>query len=109
MFGRKPKLTPLQARKQLLLVESEINRAQLAADWSALRDEAHACLVKGKSSISTVVSATAMTAAGLSIAGKVFSMAGGNKTGLISKVFGLAKIGTSLWLAYRQRPTTHSD
>jgi len=33
MSGKITNLTPLQARKQLLVVESELNRRQLVADW----------------------------------------------------------------------------
>ena len=39
MFGRPPALTPLQSRKQLLVAESELNRAQFKQDWEAARHE----------------------------------------------------------------------
>ncbi len=43
MFGKNPPLTPLQLRKQLLVAESDLNRAQLERECLALRLEAHAC------------------------------------------------------------------
>ena len=42
MFGKNPQLTPLQLRKQLLLAESELHRAQVEADCLALRREVQA-------------------------------------------------------------------
>jgi hypothetical protein len=39
MSGKNPQLTPLQLRKQLLLAESELNRAQLESECLALRLE----------------------------------------------------------------------
>ena len=39
MFGRPPALTALQMRKQLLVAESELNRAQFKEDWQAAREE----------------------------------------------------------------------
>jgi hypothetical protein len=38
MFGKKPLLNPLESRKQLLIAESELNRAQLVQEWQALAD-----------------------------------------------------------------------
>lgn len=42
MLGKNPKLRPLQLRKQLLLAESELNRAQLEQDCLAIRLEVQA-------------------------------------------------------------------
>ena len=35
-------MNPLASRKQLLVAESELNRAQLLQDWETLASEAHA-------------------------------------------------------------------
>jgi hypothetical protein len=35
-------MNPLKARKQILIAESELNRAQLVQDWRTMADEAHA-------------------------------------------------------------------
>jgi len=42
MFGKNPQMRPLQLRKQLLLAESELNRAQLEQDCLALQVEVQA-------------------------------------------------------------------
>lgn len=39
MSGEKPDLTSLESRKQLLLLESELNRVQLLEDLNGLRSE----------------------------------------------------------------------
>ena len=41
MFGKNSRMTPLELRKQLLIAESELNRAQLAEDMSALYADVH--------------------------------------------------------------------
>ena len=40
MHGKRPRLKPLEARKQLLLAESELNRARLLQVWNRLKNEA---------------------------------------------------------------------
>jgi len=64
MFGKISHLSPLAARKQLLIVESELNRAQLAQEWRTLADEAHALADQAKT-IRSMASATATLVAGL--------------------------------------------
>jgi hypothetical protein len=39
MFGKETRLSPIEARKQLLIAESEINRLRLLEEWQALSDE----------------------------------------------------------------------
>jgi predicted ATPase len=45
MFGKESPLSPLELRKQLLIAESELNRAQLSEEWRTMahgvRDLAH--------------------------------------------------------------------
>jgi hypothetical protein len=45
MSGKEPRVSPLQWRRQLLIAESELNRAQLSEEWQtmthALGDLAH--------------------------------------------------------------------
>jgi len=48
MSGRNPRLNPLESRKQLLLAESELNRAQLVGEWQTLSGEAHALADQAK-------------------------------------------------------------
>ncbi len=41
-------MNPLESRKQLLIAESELNRAQLAEDWRTLAGEVHVLTQKAK-------------------------------------------------------------
>jgi hypothetical protein len=64
MSGKNPRLNPLASRKQLLIAESELNRAQLVQDWQAVADEAQAVADRART-LGSVVSTTASLVAGL--------------------------------------------
>ena len=60
MFGKNPQLSPLQLRKQLLLAESELSRAQLEQDCLAIQVEVriytrHLRTVGGVAAITTAL------------------------------------------------------
>jgi hypothetical protein len=57
-------MKPLESRKQLLIAESELNRAQLVQEWHAMADEARS-LVHQARTISSFASAAATLVAGL--------------------------------------------
>jgi hypothetical protein len=57
-------MKPLAQQKQLLILESELNRAQLAQEWGAVTAEARALTSRAKI-ISSLVSATATLVAGV--------------------------------------------
>ena len=44
MFGKSPRLNPLESRKQLLIAESELNRVRMVADMTAVKSDAHALI-----------------------------------------------------------------
>ena len=60
MSGKSPRLNPLESRKQLLIAESELNRAQLIADLTALTAEVRTFARRAKSLGSIAASATAL-------------------------------------------------
>lgn len=53
MPGSKSPLTALQARKELLLLESELNRAQLCRDYAAIHQQATNLLHSGQTLITS--------------------------------------------------------
>ena len=57
-------MNSLQSRKQLLIAESEINRAQLVQDWKSMAKEAH-LLADEMHTVRSVASAAASLIAGL--------------------------------------------
>ena len=58
MFGKKSHVTPLELRKQLLIAESELNRAQLVQDWQAVADGVRSAADQART-LSSVASAAA--------------------------------------------------
>lgn len=42
MFGKSSRIDRLAARKQMLIAESELNRAHLMQDWQVMTSELHA-------------------------------------------------------------------
>jgi hypothetical protein len=62
MFGKKSHVTPLELRKQLLLAESELNRAQLVGDMAALTAGVRTLTDRAKSFGSIAPSAAVLVA-----------------------------------------------
>jgi hypothetical protein len=103
MSGKKSQLTPLETRKQLLLVESELNRAQLLNELQALKNEIHR-LKHQVCEMGSVASAAAKVANTFSAIGQAFSHSNENEEGKSSWIAMLlngAKAGTSLWRLFR--------
>ena len=69
MPGKNPCLNPLASRKQLLIAESELNRAQLVQEWRAISGEVHALAIRART-ISSIVSVGASLVAGLAAASR---------------------------------------
>jgi len=95
-------LTPLETRKQLLLVESELNRVHLLNEVHDFKNEIHH-LQQQMQAISSMASAAAKLAATFSTVGRAFSHRdeGGNKTSWISTLLDGVQTGTSVWLLLR--------
>ena len=58
-------MKPLESRKQLLIAESELNRAQLVQEWRTVRGEVHA-LTEQARTVRSIASAVAALVAGIS-------------------------------------------
>ena len=59
MSGKNPRMNSLESRKQLLIAESELNRAQLVGDLAALTDGVRTLADRAKS-FGSIVSSTAV-------------------------------------------------
>ena len=104
MSRKTTELTALQTRKQLLLVESELNRVQMVAEWEKVK----VGLEQATRQITAVGSLLESAAKiGTSFTGffQGFSdpdkNSDGEKTSWISRVFTGARAGASLWAALR--------
>lgn len=100
MSRKTTELTTLQTRKQLLLIESELNRVQLAADWQQVK----AGLEQTARQINAVTSMIESAARiGTSFTGFFQGASSsdkndkGKKTSWISRIFNGARAGFSLW------------
>jgi hypothetical protein len=102
MFGKSPRLNPLESRKQLLIAESALNRAQLVQDWQAMKDEVHA-LADQAGTIRSVISAAASLAGGLVSLRRKKSAPADAKPSWGQTLLKGAGLISSLWLAFRPR------
>jgi len=102
MSGKNPRLKPLQSRKQLLLAESELNRAQMMQDMAALTAEVHALGNRAKS-FGSIASSAVVLATGLAAfrRGKVADLDA--KPSWVRTVLKGAGLVSNLWLAFRPK------
>ena len=106
MPGKTSHLSPLESRKQLLVAESELNRAGLSEEWQAMtrsvRDLAHE--VK---TIAAWASTAALVVAGLSTLRRDSPRSGTVKSSWFQKILKGARMASTLWLALRARGEKH--
>ncbi|MCX6905615.1 MAG: hypothetical protein NTW03_19480 [Verrucomicrobia bacterium] len=100
MFGQKPRLNPLEARKQLLIAESEINRAQLSQEWQALARGVHDLAQRTKT-ITAWASAAALLVAGLTAWRSGPPASGAAKPSWFQKILHGARLASTIWVAFR--------
>ncbi len=103
MSGKTSQLTPLETRKQLLLVESELNRVQLVNEVRDFKSEIQRLKHQVGGIVSTAELATKVAGA-FSEVGRAFSHRDEDeKPSWISTLLNGAKAGTSLWRWIRSR------
>jgi hypothetical protein len=97
MSGSKPSLTDLQTRKQLLLLESDLNRAQMRSDYAALHQEAAGFWRAGE----TLITSVSFLYAGIKAIRRFRSENSGG--GILPTLFKLVNLGISFWRGRRGR------
>jgi hypothetical protein len=103
MPGKEAQLTPLEARKQLLLLESELNRAQLLNELRDFKNEIHH-LKHQMLEIGSIVALAAKLATAFSAIGQAFSNRNegeNEKPPWITRLLNGTKVGMSLWDLFR--------
>jgi hypothetical protein len=100
MFGKEPRLNPLESRKRLLIAESELNRAQLDQEWRAIADAARVLADRAKSFGSIAASATLLIA-GLVTFRPARSAAADDKPSWWRTLLNGAHLAGSLWSKLR--------
>jgi hypothetical protein len=103
MFGKNPQMNPLALRKQLLLAESELNRAQLAHEWQSMAQGLRAVTARAKS-FSSVAFAGAVLVAGLTRFWRRKSAPVERKPAWWQTLLKGAQLGFALWSQSRPPP-----
>jgi hypothetical protein len=101
MFGKEPRLNPLESRKQLLIAESELNRAQLVQEWVAMT--VGRTLTGRVKSFGSIASAAALLVAGLAALRRGNSGSAGVKPSWLQTILKGAGMVSTLWLAFRAK------
>jgi hypothetical protein len=96
-------VNPLQLRKELLVAESELNRAQLMEECEAVAAGVRTMGTRVKY-LTSFASAGALLAAGISALRRGGPSPLSTKSSWIGKAVKGAQIVGSLWMAYRARP-----
>ena len=103
MPGKNFQLTPLESRKQLLLVESELNRVQLLMELRDLQAELQQLRAQAQA-IGSVAASAAKVAATVSAIGSVFTpRAAGepSKSAWLARLLKGARTSAALWAAWQ--------
>jgi hypothetical protein len=102
MFGEESHVSPLELRKQLLIAESELNRAELSREWQTMahgvRDLAHR--VK---TIGAWASSAALVVAGVAALRRGSPAPGTAKSSWFEKILNGARLASTIWFVFRAR------
>ena len=97
-------MNPLESRKQLLIAESELNRAQLVQDWQAMSHDVHA-LARRARIIGSWASIAASLVAGLAFFQRKKSMPAAEKPSWLQTILKGAGLVSTIWSKFR--PQSH--
>ena len=95
-------MSPLASRKQLLIAESELNRAQLVQEWQTMASEAHSLTSQART-IGSIVSAAASLVAGLVSCRHKASTPTAEKPSWWQTILKGAQLAGSLWSEFRSQ------
>ncbi len=101
-------MNALESRKQLLVAESELNRAQLLQEWQTMADEFHVLTRQAKIIVS-LAAAGGLLAAGIASFRHKKSAPVDEKPSRWQTILKYAGVASSLWSAFRSRNHGHHD
>jgi hypothetical protein len=93
-------MNPLESRKQLLIAESELNRAQLVQEWQTMADEVHSLTTQART-ITSIASAAASLVAGLASCRRKASAPAAEKPSWLQTILKGAGLVSTFWQAFR--------
>jgi len=103
MFGKNPPMNPLEPRKQLLIAESELNRAQLVQEWQAVTDGVHSVADRART-ISVIASTAAALIGDLATCRRAWSAPAAEKSSWWQTLLKGVQLAGSLWSEFGPRP-----
>lgn len=101
-------MKPLSSRKQILIAESELNRAQLVEDWQTLAGEVHALAEEARTLRSIASSATSLVAGLVSFRRKKIADTN-EKPSFLKTILKSAGHVSNLWMAFRSPVRDQKD
>jgi hypothetical protein len=102
MFGKTNGITPMQAHKQLLLAESELNREQIQEELSAIRQSVGQTVSRLKT-VGSLASVATLLAASVSAFRHKSDAPSETKTSWVGTILKGAQLAGSLCLGFRSR------
>lgn len=108
MFGTNPRMNPLESRKKLLIAESELNRAQLVGDLTALTAGVRTLTNRAKS-FGSIASSAAVLVAGLTAFRRGKCVNTDAKPSWLQTILKGAGLISTLWLAFRSQGREQTD
>lgn len=101
-------MNPLESRKQLLIAESELNRAQLVQEWRTMADDVHS-LTRQARTIGSFATATATLVAGLTSLCRKQSPPADEKPSWWKTLLKGGQLVGSLWSEFRAQDGRQTD
>jgi len=98
-------MNPLESRKQLLIAESELNRAQLVQEWQTMANGVRSVADRART-ISSIASAAASLIASLAFFRRAKSAPAGEKPSWWLALLKGVPLAGLLWSKFRPRPKT---
>lgn len=108
MFGKNPRMNPLESRKKMLIAESELNRAQLVGEMAALTSDVRALTDRARS-FGSIASSAALLVAGLTALWRGKPVTADPKPSWLQTILKVAGLVSTFWLAFRSRRCDRKD
>jgi hypothetical protein len=101
-------VNPLESRKQLLIAESECDRAQFLQEGRTLAEGVHGLAGRAKS-FGSIASSAALLVAGLAALRRGKSVAADVKPTWLQTILKAASLVSTIWLAFRSHGHYHEN
>jgi hypothetical protein len=102
MFGKESHVSPLEVRKQLLIAESELNRAQLSEEWQTIAFGTRELAHRAKAIVAWAPSA-ALLVAGLAALRCSKPAPAVQNSSWFQRILNGVRLASTIWFAFRAR------